>query len=142
MVFLDITDREQIVGKFPRILNILDYKVTLHWRNAPILCHFCDKEGHTRKDCTDFIKSKKGRSILNKLKEAQKSEKLESQFINKEPTPSVIMENTEKNLFIVHEDNTSQMAPEASSLFEESQDSNNGLVDSFTAEAVNQTEMD
>jgi len=52
------------------------------------------------------------------------------------------LEDTEKNPFIVHEDNTSQTAPEASSLFEESQDSNNGLVDSFTAEAVNQTEMD
>ena len=142
MVSLDITDKEQIVGKFPRILNILDHKVTLHWRNAPILCHFCDKEGHTRKDCPDFIESKKGRSILNELKEAQKSEKLESQAINEEPTPSVILEDTEKNPFIVHEDNTSQTAPEASSLFEESQDSDNGLVDSSTMEAVNQTEMD
>src|SRR5947209_11428314 len=72
MVSLNITDKETIVSKFPRIVNIRNHKVSLHWRNAPVLCHFCDKEGHYRKNCPDLAEAKKERNILNELKKFQK----------------------------------------------------------------------
>jgi hypothetical protein len=72
MVSLDITDKESISLQFPRIVNIRNHKVSLHWRNAPTLCHFCDKEGHFRKNCPDLAEAQKGRTLLNELKEVQK----------------------------------------------------------------------
>src|SRR5437764_828667 len=139
IVPLDITDKEQIVGKFSRVLNILDYKVTLHWKNTLVLYHFCNKEEHTRKNCPDFIESKKGKSILNELKEAQKTENSDSQSSAKETVTSTITKNVEKNSFIVHKDNTFQIAPEVSSLFEEAQKTENSDSQFSAKETVTST---
>src|SRR5947209_11331082 len=96
MVSLDITDRETIVTKFPRIVNIRNHKVSLHWRNAPALCHFCDKEGHFRKNCPDLAEAKRGRNILNELKKAQKEASS-----SLPPTPTVESELTTEETVVI-----------------------------------------
>ena len=53
-VILDITDKEQITNKIPRSIIFLGRKVNLSWKNAPIICFFCKKSGHLKKDCPDL----------------------------------------------------------------------------------------
>ena len=65
LVTLDITDIEHVTTKIPRILDVLGFKVTTSWKAAPPLCHFCDKEGHFRKDCADLALARAGKTALN-----------------------------------------------------------------------------
>jgi len=74
MVSLDITDKESIVAKIPRVTNIRNHRVSLYWKNAPALCHFCGREGHFRKTCTELEDANKGRLLLEQLKKEQKKQ--------------------------------------------------------------------
>jgi hypothetical protein len=79
MVSLDITDRESIVSKIPRVTNIRNHKVSLYWKNAPALCHFCGNEGHFRKNCLELEEANKGRLLLEQLKKEQQQQREQQQ---------------------------------------------------------------
>jgi hypothetical protein len=49
IVSLDITNKKSIISKIPRVTNIYNHKVSLYWKNALALCHFCGNESHLEK---------------------------------------------------------------------------------------------
>ena len=98
-VTVDITDKEHILSKIPRFIEIFDCKVTLSWKDAPIVCFFCEKEGHFRKDCEERKKAKENNATLEQLKEntdTQETEVIEPDYISDEPGD--IMGNSEEEL--------------------------------------------
>jgi hypothetical protein len=74
MVSLDITDKELIISKIPRDINIQNHKVSLYWKNVSALCHFCGNKGYFRKNCSDLEEANKRRLLLEQLKKEQQKQ--------------------------------------------------------------------
>ena len=48
-VTLDITDKEHVIEKIPRIVIFMGRKINLSWKNALTICFFYEKTGHFKR---------------------------------------------------------------------------------------------
>ena len=110
-VTLDITDKEHVIEKIPRTVIFMERKINLSWKNAPIICFFCEKTGYFKRNCPDLKEAKNNQNLLEELKEAvkeietttfsnNKNNSIKKHSDNRSPPEIVLFKDIENNIFL------------------------------------------
>jgi hypothetical protein len=77
IIIFETTNDPEIENNIPRFTYVMDNKVTTEWRSAPKVCYFCEKTGHIKKECPQFLAAVEQRNRLRERKLALSTESSE-----------------------------------------------------------------
>lgn len=96
IVVFETTDDPELESRIPRFYLLWDNKITTEWRSAPRMCFFCDKEGHFKKDCSQYKEAIELKQQYKKFQNNKKKTTSTPAYNNLEETTSV--ETTKSDL--------------------------------------------
>ena len=68
IIVFETTNDPELENNIPWFTYVMDNKVTTEWRTASKLCYFCEKTGHIKKECPQFLAAVEQRNRLRERK--------------------------------------------------------------------------